>query len=123
MSLLLRVNLILVCLFTLWYVIRKIRKSQVQIGDTVFWVCFAVYLFILSIFPALGMYAANLLGIDSTVNFVFLSIIFVLLAKLFWMSIQVSQMEGKIIELVQYIALSKSYKNETQNDSKPDEDS
>ena len=111
MSILLRANLILVCMFTLCFVIKKVRKSQMQIGDTVFWVCFAVFLFTLSIFPVLATYAANLLGVDAPVNFIFLTVIFVLLIKLFRLSIQLSLMESKLIELVQHIALDKVAKD------------
>ena len=123
MSILLRINLIIACIFTLWYVIRKVRKSQMQIRDTVFWVCFAVFLFILSVLPVIATFAANFLGIDAPVNFIFLSIIFVLLAKLFWTSIRISHMEDKLTELVQYIALNKIAKIESKNVPKSDEDS
>ena len=112
MSPLLRINLIVVCFFTLWYVVRKIRKSQMQIGDTVFWVLFALFLLAMSLFPAIGWLGASLLGIGSTVNFVLLSIIFLLLLKLFWMSMQISHMENKLIEIVQHIALSKVEKDD-----------
>ena len=58
-----------------FWILRKIRKSQVRIEDSVFWLLFSLGLILLSLFPQLASWAANLIGVVSPVNFVFLSII------------------------------------------------
>ena len=51
MSIVLRIALILGALFALSIVVRKVRKSKIRIADSVYWVCAAVLLLILAIFP------------------------------------------------------------------------
>ena len=96
----------------MWYTIRKIRKSQMQIEDTVFWICFFWFVLLLAAFPVVGMWLSDLVGIYSPVNFVFLIIIFILLIKTFFQSIQISQLDRKIKSLTQRIALDGTDKNE-----------
>ena len=106
MSIFLRGLLIGVSFFTFWYVVRKIRKSQMQIEDTVFWVVFVFAIFMMGAFPGLVFFFAHIIDIDAPVNFVFLSIIFILLLKTFFQSVKISQMENRLTTLVQKIALS-----------------
>ena len=40
MSIMLRTALIVISLLTLWYTARKIRKAQLQIEDSIFWMAF-----------------------------------------------------------------------------------
>ena len=56
---------------------------------------------------------ANLLGIQSPVNLILAFIIFVLLIKQFLMTIEVSQLEIKIRELVEEIALKEKNDEES----------
>ena len=62
-------------------------------------------LVVFSLFPAVADFAAHCLGIYSTANFLFLFAIFVLIVKVFYMTIHISQLEMKIRELVQQMAL------------------
>ncbi|MEG0770496.1 MAG: DUF2304 domain-containing protein [Clostridia bacterium] len=110
MTILLRIILILVSLFTVFYMLRRIRKSQMNIEDTVFWMVFAFGLLLFSIFPSLADVLAKLLGVGSTVNFLFLSIIFLLLIKQFLMTIKISNLETKLKTLVQKIAIQNNDK-------------
>lgn len=105
MTILLRVVLLAVSFITLWYVMRKIRNSQFQIGDSVYWIIFFLLLFVLGAVPTIGMAISNVLGFASPVNFVFVAVIFMLLVKLFFQSIQMSQMDNKIRLLAQKIAI------------------
>ncbi len=100
-----RIILIIVSILTFWYMMRKIRKSQVQIEDSLFWIAVSICFITISIFPELAEFMANLLGIGSTVNFVFLAIIFILLMKVFFMSIKISQLESKLHTLIQKFAI------------------
>lgn len=96
MSWMFRIILILVPFLTTFWILRKIRKSQVRFEDAVFWLLFSLGLIMMSIFPQLIDWTADLIGIVSPVKFVFLAIIFVLLIKEFLLSIKVSQLEYKL---------------------------
>ena len=63
---------------------------RVQIEDTIFWLLFSAALLVLAFFPGIAYWASNLLGFQSPINFVYVVIIFLLLAKLFLLSIRVS---------------------------------
>ncbi len=112
MTIVLRIILIVVCLFTLIFLIRKIRQAKVQIEDSLFWIFFSAGLLLISIFPQIADFMAKVLGIYSTVNFLFLFIIFILLIKIFNMNIHISQLENRVKELVQKIAIDEKDKKE-----------
>lgn len=105
MSLVLRVCLMLVSIVTFVVIVRKIRNSKVQIETSLFWIVFAIGLLVLSFFPELAFVAANLLGIQAPVNFIFLFFIFILLIHQFYNSIKLSELENKLKELTQEIAV------------------
>lgn len=121
MSMVFRIILVVACVLTCAYTLRKIRKSQMQIEDSLFWILISFGLVLISIFPEIVMFFSNLIGVGAPVNFVFLVIIFILLLKVFFMSLKISQMEDKFKKLVQKIAIqnqkdeekmSKLYKKE-----------
>lgn len=105
MSAVFRIILILMCFGTCWYTLRKIRKSQIQIEDSLFWIIIPIVLFIISLFPNIADILSNILGIGATVNFIFLAMIFILLIKVFLLSIKLSQLEYRLKNLVQFIAI------------------
>ena len=105
MTVTLRIALILVSVGTLFLMMRKIRQSKVQIESAIFWIVLALVLVLFSIFPAVADFIAYCLGVYSTANFLFLFAIFVLIVKVFYMTIHVSQLESKIKDLVQQMAL------------------
>lgn len=110
MSVLLQIILVLAALGTFWYIVRKIRKSQAQIVDMGFWIVFSIVLIIIALFPRIAFFMADVLQIETTVNFVFLAVIFLLLVQLFLLSIKVSKLGSRVKELVGEIAL-KNYED------------
>ena len=96
-----RVILIIVSLATMAYMMRKIRQAKVQIEAAMFWVMLALLLVVFAICPPVANICARLLGIYSTPNFLFLFTIFLLMAKVFSMTIHLSQIESKQKELIQ----------------------
>ena len=107
-----RIILIIVSLLTMSFMLRKIRQAKVQIEAAMFWVIVALILVVFSLCPALADACARLLGIYSTPNFLFLFMIFLLMVKVFSMTLQVSQLESKQKELVQKIALAQKEQEE-----------
>ena len=100
-----RVLLIVVSCFSFWYVLRKIRKSQLQIEHSIFWVGLSVIFIIFSVFPQSVYFLTSICGMVAPVNFLFLAMIFILLIKIFTMSIRMGQMEEKIKNFAQQVAI------------------
>ncbi len=115
MTTMLRVLLILVSIATMWMIVRKIRQAKVQIEDSIFWLLLAMLLVVFSIFPRVADGLAGLFGIYSTANFLFLFTIFLLLVKVFTMTIRISQLEAKLKDLVQQTALEELRREENQD--------
>ncbi|MBQ2809897.1 MAG: DUF2304 domain-containing protein [Clostridia bacterium] len=105
MTLTLRIVLIVASVLVVLYTIRKIRKSQLNIDDSVFWIGFSLMLLIMSIFPQIVEFFTRLLGIASPVNFVFLFVIFLILIKLFKLAIDLSITKHRLNHLIQRIAI------------------
>ena len=105
MNIIFRILLLCISTGTLCYVFKKIRSAQVQISSTVFWILFMFVLVIVSIFPGILINVAYRIGVESPANFVFLSIIFVLLLKVFSLSLHVSKLQHQIQQLTQTVVL------------------
>ncbi len=96
MSIILRTLLLFASMSTAIWILRKIRKNKIKQEDALYWICFAVLLAVLGIFPTFSYIMSNALGIMSPANFVFMVIIAALLEKIFTLSIQQSLLESKM---------------------------
>lgn len=105
MSVSLRLVILAVSVITAIFVLRKIRKSQFFINDTLFWLFFCLLLLVMCIFPQLPSFVSELIGFESPSNFIFMCIIFLLLIKIFLMDVRLSKTEGKFENLVQKYAI------------------
>lgn len=108
MSVSLRIILFAVSLLTAFLVFRKIRRSEFVIGDTLYWLFFCSLFLILSIFPQLASIISSLLGIESPANLVFLIFIFLLLVRVFQLSVSISHIESRFDDLVRTVAIKEN---------------
>ena len=112
MSYYLRMLILLASIITLFYVLRKIRKAQIQIVDSLFWVFLSLVFVIMGAFPQVVYWLTRLMGFQAPVNLVFLVITFILLVKVFLSSIKISQLENKLDSLVQEMAIDAALREE-----------
>lgn len=112
MSYYLRLLILLASIVTLFYVLRKIRKAQIQIADSLFWVFLSIVFVIMGAFPQVVYFLTRLMGFQAPVNLIFLVMIFILLLKVFSSSIKISQLENKLDSLVQEIAIDAALRDE-----------
>lgn len=105
MTFVFRIVLIVGSLLTLISIVKKIRNSKMQIENSIFWIVFSALLLLLSLVPQIAELITDLLGIYSTVNCIFLIVIFILLLHQFMQSVRISQLENKIKALTQEIAV------------------
>lgn len=116
MSIILRIFLLIASLFSFIYIARKLKKCEVQIPETVFWIILSVVFIIFSAFPQVADWGAALLGVATPVNFIFLIVIALLLLRVFMLTIRVSKLEYKLNNLVQELAVRKNKEETKQND-------
>ncbi len=112
MSVAFRVILIVASLMTTLYMMKKIRQSKLQIEYAIFWIIFSMLLLLISVFPMIVTIATNLMGMQAPVNLVFLVVIFALLIKSFMQTIEHSQLENKLSNLAQKIAIDEKLDKE-----------
>lgn len=101
----LRIFLLIGAVLLLVLVARKIKKSQFDTHDALFWLALSVLLILAAAFPQLVAIVSNLLGFQSTSNFVFLAVIAVLLWRLFRLQESVVALRRKLVMVAQEIAL------------------
>lgn len=112
----LRILLIIVSFLTVVFVLRKIRKSQMKIGDAIWWILMPIMILILSIFPEIAIQAAVVLGVESPVNLVYLFIIFLLMIIIFDLSVKMSRLGYKLETLVEELAIREKMKDNERYD-------
>lgn len=108
----LRILMILGAVFLMVFMIKKIRQAKVKIEYTVFWIIFSGILVLMGIFPQLFYWVSELLGFQAPINMIYLVILFVLIVKLFLISVQISQLENKVDSLTQQVAIDRKVDKE-----------
>lgn len=116
MSITLRIILIASSVLAGVYSVHEIRKSQVKIGNAIFWFALTALFIILSIFPQLVISLADLIGVESPVNLLYLIIIFLLFYKVFTLSVKVSKLDHMIGILTSESAINRKRIRELEND-------
>ncbi len=109
-----RVLLIVVSLLTTYYILKRIRQSKLQIEYAIFWILFSGVLIVFSLFPWLVSLFTRMIGMQLPVNFIFLLFIFVLMVKMFFMTIELSTLENKVKDLTQELALEEKERQDEQ---------
>ena len=105
MSLALRMLLLFGAVWMAGYILRKIRKAQMQIDDALFWILTAFVFVALGVFPGIAVWAAGVIGVQSPANLVFLVVIALLFFKLFALTRKVSVLEHKLRYFAQTYAI------------------
>lgn len=114
MSIYLRILLIVGALLLMGFMLKRIRQSKLKIEYTIFWIAFSGILVLMGIFPELFYWISDLIGFQSPISMVYLVIIFVLIVKMFFMTIQISQLENKIDSLTQQVAIDRKIDSDKQ---------
>lgn len=105
MSSVLRVVLILGAFAILFVIVKKLRKAQIQVLDSVFWLFFALSFVVLAAVPQIAFWLAGTLGFESPSNFVFLYAIALLLYREFSNTVKIAELRRRVNALVEELAL------------------
>lgn len=103
----LRVILLIAAIGLVVFLLHSIKKSKMSIEDVLFWMGFSFLILLMSIFPEIPSFLSDTIGFMSPVNFVFLFFIFVLIIRDFLSNRRISQLENRVKELTQQIALDR----------------
>lgn len=117
MSYNLRGLILFASLVTLFYVLRRIRKAQLQLQDSLFWVFLSFVFVMMGAFPQIVYAATRFFGFQAPVNLIFLVIISILLLKVFLSSIKISQLENKLEQLVQELAINENLRENEEKEN------
>jgi len=118
MDIRLQLVLIFISLITFFYVIHRIRKSQLNINDAIPWIIWVIAIIVLSVFFNLSQELSNLFGFESTSNFILTLFIFFLYILLFQTCIQISKLREQNKILIQKISIYMSEKEKMDQTNK-----
>lgn len=122
MSIILRILLIIGAVGLMTVVLRSIKKSRIQIEDSLFWVSFVGIVVIIALVPAVMIFFSRILGFVSTSNFVFLCVVGILLIKVFTSSVEISRLKFRVNQLAQEMALAQKKTREDNEKKLPFEE-
>ena len=93
------------CCLVFFFVIRKLKRSQMRVLDSMFWLLFSLSFVIFGIFPEIALFISSELGFVSASNFVFLYVIAVLVVRDFSNCLRLSKQEERINGLASQLRL------------------
>lgn len=102
---------IVISLFILLYVVNVVRKKQFSIKESFWWVIGAIVMLVLAIFPHTIDYFAKLLNIAYPPSLLFVICIIFILFINFRCSKRISELQMKVIDLGQELAIIKNQVN------------
>ena len=115
MSIVLQILSVAVCLLMLYGLCREMKKKHLSENRAILWIAGVAGLLILSVFPKILPWAAQLLGIwwpPASLIFFFLIVIILIILR---HTVTISSMETEIKELAMQIALLKDENTELEN--------
>lgn len=113
MSLQLRFFLILFSILFFSFVLMYIRKSKMSLDSAALWVLWSLGVVFIAFFPEIITWISHILGIAAPINSVFLIMIFLLYALVFFAYIKVSLLEEKLKNLIQKLGMEEEkHRNE-----------
>ncbi|MCI5774405.1 MAG: DUF2304 domain-containing protein [Erysipelotrichaceae bacterium] len=107
MTLNLQLAMIIGALIALGIILHGAIKLRLNVKYAVVWICWALFILLLGIFPKIAQTMAQLLGIATVSNLVFLLMMAILYALSYYSYIKVSKMNEEIKRLGYEVAMLK----------------
>ncbi len=108
MSITLRILLIVCSVISFILCVKKIKKSELKIENSVIWFFGSILLILMSVFSDAVTWVSSALGFEAPVNFVWMCAIGFLLIEVFLDNIRISNLNEKIKNLNHYIAMKEN---------------
>lgn len=97
-----------ISIIALLYVINNVRKNDFSIKESFWWVFGVIFMLVLSIFPYSIDKIATILNIEYPPSLLFVFCIVFLLFQNFRNSKKISDLQMKVVELAQELAIAKN---------------
>ena len=105
--------MLIASIFFLYLVIRNINKNNILFEQAFMWIVISLVMIVISIFDAIPVYFAELLGFELTSNFLLSLAIFFLLVITFLQTINcIESKRSRLKHLVQELSILKSHVEE-----------
>lgn len=105
MSLRLQIFIAVIIVIMLLYIANMVRKKKIDLRYALSWICLAILLLVLDIFPQIVFWFAELLGIATPSNMVFFIGVIVAIVMIYSLTVAVSRLSIKVKRLTQELAL------------------
>lgn len=105
MSVSLRIFLLAGAFFVLMFIVRKLKRSEFEVADSIFWLVTVALFALMAIYPHWVYALSGLLGFESPANCVFLLVIALLMIRVFSLNAKTAHLRTKVNSLIQEIAL------------------
>ncbi|MBM6999508.1 DUF2304 domain-containing protein [bacterium] len=105
MTSVLRLIMLVAALLTAGGVLAGIRSARMRMKHALYWMLFLLVIIAFAVFPQLAYWGAGLMGIQTPFVFVFLTVIALLVLKLFRQTQQISELESRLDGLAENIAI------------------
>lgn len=105
MTSVLRLIMLVAALLTAGGVLAGIRSARMRMKHALYWMLFMLVIIAFAVFPQLAYWGAGLMGIQTPFVFVFLTIIALLVLKLFRQTQQIAELESRLDGLAENIAI------------------
>ncbi len=105
MSLLLRVELILLAALVAGIMVRSVNRNRLRVQYSLPWVFVAAGLLIVALFPGVAFWLCRVTGVETPSNLVYLCGIVILLLITFYQTVLISELSGRVTRLTQCISL------------------
>ncbi len=107
MNVLLKIEMILISLITLALIISKLKNKNMSIKYSILWLLLPILFLLMALFSNTMIQIANMLGFELLSNMIFFITVGILFIICFSLTIIVSNLNKKIVQLSQEIALLK----------------
>lgn len=109
---LLRVEMLVAAILFVVMVFTTVNKRRMQMGDSLIWLLISLGLIVLALVPQLSGWLANLMGIETPANLLYLLGMFFLLAVAFFLTVRASTLADRVKRLIQTVSIENYLKEE-----------
>lgn len=105
MNIRLQIVIAVIIISVLVLIINMVRKKKIDLRYALSWICLAIALLLLDIFPGIMEWMAELIGIKTPSNMVFFFGFLLLVIIIYSLTASVSRLSNKTKQLTQELAL------------------
>lgn len=112
MSLLFRLELIIISVVFLFFVFRAITLRKLLVQYALLWIILSFGMLLFALIPGLADFFTAVVGMETTSNFIYLLAILSLLILTFSLTIIISRQSQKIKSIIQMVSIEECMKND-----------